>query len=89
MDKFRLKILTPGGSVMDKDVAGLYLRGAEGDLAVFAGHVPFVTPVRPGKCTVVLSDDNNADDQDVEGVISEGVLRVTSKDVSLYIRSWK
>jgi len=38
MEKFRLKILTPEGTVMDKDVAGLYLRGAEGDLAVFAGQ---------------------------------------------------
>lgn len=47
MEKFRLKILTPEGTVMDKDVAGLYLRGAEGDLAVFAGHIPFVTPVNP------------------------------------------
>ena len=61
MEKFRLKILTPEGTVMDKDVAGLYLRGAEGDLAVFAGHIPFVTPVKPGKCTVVSSDDKSAD----------------------------
>ena len=75
MEKFRLKILTPEGTVMDKDVAGLYLRGAEGDLAVFAGHIPFVTPVKPGKCTVVM--------------ISEGMLRVTSKEVLLMVRSWE
>lgn len=90
MEKFRLKILTPEGTVMDKDVAGLYLRGAEGDLAVFAGHIPFVTPVKPGKCTVVSSDDNSADGfDDVEGMISEGMLRVTSKEVLLMVRSWE
>ena len=89
MEKFRLKILTPKGTVMEKDAAGLYLRGAEGDLAVFAGHIPFVTPVKPGKCTVVLSDGDNADGQDIEGETSEGMLRVTSKDVQLFIRSWE
>ncbi len=90
MEKFRLKILTPEGTVMDKDVAGLYLRGAEGDLAVFAGHIPFVTPVKPGKCTVVSSNDNSTDGfDDVEGMISEGMLRVTSKEVLLMFRSWE
>ena len=90
MEKFRLKILTPEGTVMDKDAAGLYLRGAEGDLAVFAGHIPFVTPVKPGKCTVVSSDDKSADGfDDVEGTISEGMLRVTSKEVLLMVRSWE
>ena len=90
MEKFRLKILTPEGSVMDQDVAGLYLRGAEGDLAVFAGHIPFVTPVKPGKCTVVTSNDKSSDGfKDVEGEISEGMLRVTSGEVLLMVRSWK
>ena len=90
MEKFRLKILTPEGTVMDKDAAGLYLRGAEGDLAVFAGHIPFVTPVKPGKCTVVSSSDTSNDGfDDTEGVISEGMLRVTSKEVLLMVRSWE
>ena len=90
MEKFRLKILTPKGTVLDKDVTGLYLRGAEGDLAVFAGHIPFVTPVRPGKCTVVTTDDGSADgEDDIEGNTSEGTLRVTSKEVMLMVRSWE
>ena len=90
MEKFRLKILTPEGTVMDKDAEGLYLRGAEGDLAVFAGHIPFLTPVKSGKCTVVSSDDKSADGfDDVEGTISEGMLRVTSKEVLLMVRSWE
>ena len=90
MEKFRLKILTPEGTVMDKDAAGLYLRGEEGDLAVFAGHIPFVTPVKPGKCTVVSSNENSSDGfDDVEGMISEGMLRVTSEEVLLMVRSWE
>ena len=58
MEKFRLKILTPEGTVMDKDVAGLYLQSADGF-------------------------------DDVEGIISEGMLRVTSKEVLLMVRSWE
>ena len=90
MEKFRLKILTPEGTVMDKDVAGLYLRGAEGDLAVFAGHIPLVTSVKPGKCTVVSSSGSSADGyKDIEAEISEGMLRVTSEEVLLMVRSWE
>lgn len=90
MEKFRLKILTPEGTVMDRDAAGLYLRGAEGDLAVFAGHIPFVTSVKPGKCTVVSSSETSPDGfTDIEGEISEGMLRVTSGEVLLMVRSWQ
>ena len=90
MEKFRLKILTPEATVLDQEVAGLYLRGAEGDLAVFAGHIPFVTPVKPGKCTVVSSSENSSDGfDDIEGMISEGMLRVTSEEVLLMVRSWE
>ena len=100
MEKFRLKILTPEGTVMDKDVAGLYLRGADGDLAVFAGHIPFVTPVKAGKCTVVMSDDarafsdKNPNDgfsgfNDIESTIGEGMLKVSSKQVLLMVKSYE
>jgi len=58
MKTFALKVITPKGAVIDKPVSGLYLRGSEGDLAIFAGHVPFVTAVREGKCTIVYDDSS-------------------------------
>ena len=98
MEKFRLKILTPQGTVLEREAAGLYLRGAEGELAVFARHIPFITPVRAGKCTVVTDDSDagspskiKSDDgfNDIEGTIGKGILRVTSEEVLLLVRSWE
>ena len=85
MNKFALKVITPQGVVIDKQVAGLYLRGSEGDLAVFAGHVPFVTSVREGKCTIVYDDSS----EDTEAVAGSGILNVSGDSVTLMTSSWK
>ena len=87
METFRLKILTPEGSAFDKDAAGLYLRGADGDLAVFPGHIPFVTPVKAGNCTIVTSSDSDSDD--TECSIGEGILRVSSKEILLLVKTYE
>ena len=85
MNKFALKVITPEGVVLDKEAAGLYLRGIEGDLAVFAGHVPFVTAVRDGRCTVVHDESED----DTEATIGSGMLNVTGDNVTLLTQSWK
>ena len=66
MKTFALKVITPKGAVIDKPVSGLYLRGSEGDLAIFAGHVPFVTAVVKGNCAVITAEGERK-----EGVIEE------------------
>ena len=48
MKPFRLKISSPDGDIFD--------RGAEGDLAVMAGHAPFITSVKAGECRITLAD---------------------------------
>ncbi len=58
MKPFRLKISSPDGDVFDGDIQMLVLRGAEGDLAVMAGHAPFITSVKPGECRVISADGN-------------------------------
>lgn len=47
MNTFRLLISTPDGNVFDGAVVQLCLRGSEGDLAVMAGHIPFMTAYAP------------------------------------------
>ena len=97
MEKFRLKILPPEGTVIDKEASGLYLRGANGDLAVFSGHVPFITPVKAGNCTIVseeaagASSKNSKEDDynDLECSIGEGMLRVSTKEVLLLVKSFE
>ena len=97
METFRLKILTPEGSAFDKDAAGLYLRGADGDLAVFPGHIPFVTPVKAGSCTIVTGKDDTSSSKnlkdeafsDIECSIGEGILNVSSKEVLLLVKTYE
>ena len=52
MKPFRLKISSPDGDIFDGDIQMLVLRGAEGDLAVMAGHAPFITSVKAGECRI-------------------------------------
>ncbi len=88
MNRFPLKVVTPAGVVLEKEVAGLYLRGCEGDLAVFAGHIPFVTAVKECKCTVVYGEDGE-NGEDTEAEVGEGLLNVEAGGVTLLIQSWK
>lgn len=86
MNKYPVKILTPTGIAFEGDIAGLYLRGAAGDLAVFAGHIPFVTSVREGRCTIVYGDD---DKEDTEAKIGSGMLNVTHDGVNLLVGTFE
>ena len=54
MSTFSLIISSPDGDLFRGEASRLIVRGTEGDLAVMAGHVPFVTAVKKGRC--VLED---------------------------------
>ena len=56
MKKFRLQIAAPDGMRYDGDAVQISVRGIEGDLAVLAGHIPFVTALRGGECRVYTGD---------------------------------
>jgi F-type H+-transporting ATPase subunit epsilon len=49
MNTFRLKITSPEGDLFCDSVVKLSVRAAEGDLAVMAGHIPFVTALKSGE----------------------------------------
>ena len=71
MNTFSLIISSPDGDLYRGDAGMLILRGTEGDLAIMAGHVPFVTAVVKGNCVVITDTDERK-----EGVIDEGLLTV-------------
>lgn len=54
MSTYKLTVATPDGNRFQGEVEALYLRGAEGDLAVLAGHTPFITSVQAGDCRIQL-----------------------------------
>ncbi len=71
MSTFPLIISSPDGDLYRGDAVRLIVRGTEGDLAVMAGHVPFVTAVRKGGC--VLEDGEG---RRRTGLIEAGLLTV-------------
>ena len=78
MSTFPLTISSPDGDLFRGDAEMLILRGTEGDLAVMAGHVPFVTAIVRGRCVIVVSETERK-----EGAIEEGLLTVDPDQVTV------
>ena len=54
MKTFKLVIASPDGNIFEGDAVKLDVRGVEGELAVMAGHIPFVSYVKPCECKITL-----------------------------------
>ena len=78
MSTFRLKISSPDGNVWEGDAYMLTVRGVEGELAVLAGHVPFVTAVKPCDCKIELEDGT-----ELYGHTEGGILTVSHHNTTL------
>ena len=79
MTPFTLKISSPEGDLFLGEITRLCLRGSEGELAVMAGHIPFVTAVRPGLCRILLEDG-----PEKAGTAQGGMLTV-GKDMTVLL----
>ena len=86
MNTFSLNISSPDGSLFEGDIVKISLRGAEGDLAVMAGHIPFITSVKPCDFHFEL-EDGTVKTGHTEG----GILTVSDKAVIFLTGSveWK
>ena len=78
MNTFSLTISSPDGDIFKGDVAFLSLRGSEGDLAIMAGHTPFLTSVISGECKIVFPDDSEKC-----AILDGGLLTVSKDNVTL------
>ena len=78
MNTYKLTIATPDGNRFREEAIGLFLRGAEGDLAVLAGHTPFITSVQAGQCRIHMPDDSEK-----VATLDGGLLTVSDKMVTL------
>lgn len=85
MSTFPLVISSPDGDLFRGDAVKLILRGTEGELAVLAGHIPFVTGIVNGRCVV-----ETAGGERKEGTIGEGLLTVDKEHTTVLttILSW-
>ena len=78
MRSFLLKISSPEGDLFCDKAVKLCVRGTEGDLAVMAGHIPFVSYIKPCNCKIELEDGSEK-----IGTIPGGVLTVSQEKVIL------
>jgi len=84
MNSYKLKISTPDGNVFEDEVVKFDVRGLEGDLAVMAGHIPFMTALKPCDCKIMLPDGDER-----VGSVAGGLLSVGTEDVVLLTSGFK
>ena len=85
MKKFKLQIAAPDGMRFDGEAVMISVRGISGELAIMAGHIPFVTALKAGECRVYLNEDGKEiiRHADVSGgmlMVSSDCVRVMSSD---------
>lgn len=78
MNTFKLTISSPDGNKFQGEAVKFDVRGTEGELAVMAGHIPFVTALVPCKCTIWLDEDNKK-----TGSTDGGLLTVDTDSATL------
>ena len=84
MNVFNLKVSTPDGDMFVGEAVKLDVRGLEGELAVMAGHVPFMTALKPCDCRILLPDG-----EERVGECEGGLLSVAENEVMLLAGSYK
>lgn len=84
MRTYNLIISSPDGNIFEGEVVNLSLRGANGDLAVMAGHVPFVTSVKSCDCKIEFEDETER-----IANLDGGILSVSNDKVVLLSGSFK
>ena len=79
MNTFKLTVASPDGNKFSGDVVKLDVRGTEGELAIMAGHIPFVTSVVKGQCAVWLDEDTK------KSAVTEGGLLTVGADCVTFL----
>lgn len=77
MSNFHLQIASPDGMVYDGEAKQISVRAIDGDVAILAGHIPYVTALKGGECRVYIDDEIKT------GECSGGILSVTKEVVRL------
>ena len=78
MSTFKLIIASPDGNKFSEDAVSISVRGTEGDLCIMAGHIPFITAVKPCDCVIVMPDGSER-----TGKTQGGILTVSAESTTL------
>ena len=77
MKTYKLTVATPNGNVFEDEVVMLTVRGVAGELAVMAGHIPFVTWVKEAPCAVWVQEDKKLTATSKGGLLTVDTDKVT------------
>ena len=84
MNTFKMNISSYDGTLFEEDITMLILRGASGDLAIMAGHIPFATSVVPGEIRIRIDDS-----KELKGRSEGGLLTVDAEKTTLLSGSFR
>ncbi|MGI6280348.1 MAG: FoF1 ATP synthase subunit delta/epsilon [Acutalibacteraceae bacterium] len=84
MNTFKLTVSSPDGDKFKGDVVKLDVRGVEGELAIMAGHIPFVTSIVKAPCTIWLEDGSKR-----TAMADGGLLTVDKNGATLLSSSFR
>lgn len=77
MNTYNLKISSPDGHLFDGEAVQLIVHGADGELAILAGHIPFITSIQPCDCKIELQDGSTKNAKTEGGLLCVGKEEVT------------
>ncbi|MBQ2730289.1 MAG: F0F1 ATP synthase subunit epsilon [Clostridia bacterium] len=77
MNTFHLVVSSPDGDIYNGECVKLDVRGTEGELAIMAGHSPFVTAVVKCNAAVWVDEDTKMEASTEGGLLSCAKDRVT------------
>lgn len=83
MNTLFFTLATPDGTLFEGDVLGVFLRAAEGDLAVLPHHAPLITTVQKGAVRIKTTDGGER-----SGLCEGGILHVDREKTSLLSSSF-
>ncbi len=84
MNTFHLTVSSPDGNKFQGDIIKLDVRGTEGELAIMAGHIPFVTSLVEAPVLITLPDDTEK-----EAFAKGGLLTVDKNSATLISGSFE
>lgn len=77
MDNFRLKIITPDRVFFDKDAYMVELNTTEGEIGVYAKHIPTTCIIKPGILTIRM------DGEEKEAALHSGFIQILPDQVTI------
>ena len=82
LKKFRLEVISPERIFYSGDVEMLELTTTEGEIGIYADHIPLTTIIAPGVMTITETGS-----QLIQAAVLEGFMEITQEKVTVLAQS--